>query len=58
MKKNVETAQKIIVETIGNLPSDFPNSQEDALKFSIITEKSKIPDSILKKLDLLLGRYI
>ena len=58
MNKNVETAKQIIVESTKIFPPDFPNSQDQALKFSIITEKSKIPDQIRIKLDLLLGRYL
>ena len=52
MHENVETARRIIVETLRNLPPDFPNSQQDALKFALITEKSKIPQRTRNDLDL------
>ena len=58
MHENVETARRIIVETLRNLPPDFPNSQQDALKFALITEKSKIPQKTRSDLDLFLGRYL
>ena len=58
MHENVETARRIIVETLRNLPPDFPNSQEDALKFALITEKSKIPQKTRSDLDLLLSEYL
>ena len=58
MHENVETAQRIIVETMCNLPTDFPNSQNDALKYALITEKSKIPQDTKIKLDLLLNKYL
>ncbi len=58
MHENVETARRIIVETLRNLPPDFPNSQQDALKFSLITEKSKIPQKTRSNLDLLLSKYL
>ena len=58
MHENVETARRIIVETLRNLPPDFPNSQQDALKFSLITEKSKIPQKTRSDLDLLLSKYL
>ena len=58
MHENVETARRIIVETMRNLTPDFPNSQQDALKFALITEKSKIPHKTRKDLDLLLSRYL
>jgi len=58
MHENVETARRIIVETLRNLPSNFPNSQKDALKFALITEKSKIPQKTRSDLDLLLSKYL
>ena len=58
MHDNVETARRIIVETLKNLPPDFPNSQQDALKYSLITEKSKIPQKTRSDLDLLLSKYL
>jgi len=58
MHENVETARRIIVETMRNLPADFPNSQQDALKFALITEKSKIPQNTRSDLSLLLSKYL
>ena len=58
MHDNVETARRIIVETLRNLPPDFPNSQQDALKFALITEKSKIPQKTKNDLELLLSKYL
>jgi hypothetical protein len=46
MHANVETARQILVETLRKISPDFPNSQADALKFSIITDKSKIPKQL------------
>ena len=58
MHENVETARRIIVETMRNLPTDFPNSQQDALKFALLTEKSKIPQKTRNDLDLFISRYL
>ncbi len=58
MHENVETARRIIVETLKNLPLDFPNSQQDSLKFALITEKSKIPQKTKNDLELLLSKYL
>ena len=58
MHENVETARRIIVETLRNLTPDFPNSQQDALKFALRTEKSKIPQKSRSDLDLLLSKYL
>jgi 5'-methylthioadenosine phosphorylase len=58
MHANVETAQQILVETLRRISPEFPNSQADALKFSLITDKSKISKKTCRDLDLLLGRYL
>ena len=58
MHENVETARRIIVETLRNLTPDFTNSQQDALKFALLTEKSKIPQKTRNDLDLFISRYL
>jgi len=58
MHANVETARQILVETLRKISPDFPNSQADALKFSLITDKSKMSKKTCRDLDLLLGRYL
>ena len=58
MHENVETARRIIVETMRNLTPDFPNSQQDALKFALLTEKSKIPQKTRNDLDLFISKYL
>ena len=58
MHENVETARRIIVETMRNLTPDFPNSQQEALKFAMLTEKSKIPQKTRTDLDLFISRYL
>ena len=58
MHENVETARRIIVETMRNLTPNFPNSQQDALKFALLTEKSKIPQKTRNDLDLFISKYL
>ena len=58
MHANVETARQILVETLRKISPDFPNSQADALKFSLITDKSKMSKKTCRDLDLLLDRYL
>ena len=58
MHENVETARRIIVETMRNLTPDFPNTQQDALKFALLTDKSKIPQKTRNDLDLFISRYL
>ena len=58
MHENVETARRILVKTLQELPSDFPNSQENALQFALITDRTKISDQAKKDLALLIGSYL
>ena len=58
MHENVETARRIIVETMRILTPDFPNPQQDALKFALLTDKSKIPQKTRNDLDLFISRYL
>ena len=58
MHENVETARRILVKTLQELPSDFPNSQENALQFALITDREKISDQARKDLAPLIGRYL
>ena len=58
MHDNVETARRILVKTLQELPSDFPNSQENALQFALITDRAKISDRAKKDLAPLIGRYL
>ena len=58
MHENVETARRIIVETMRNLTPDFQNSQQDALKFALLTDKSKIPQKTRNDLDLFISKYL
>jgi len=58
MNANVKMASQIIVTALSNISSDFQNSQKDALKFALITDKSKISKKNILDLDLLLERYL
>ena len=58
MHENVETARRIIVETMRNLTPDFPNPQQDALKYALLTDKSKIPQKTRNDLDLFISKYL
>lgn len=58
MHENVETARKILVHTLKTITPEFPNTQADALRFALITDKTRIPEETLKRLDLLIGKYL
>ena len=46
------------MKTLQELPSDFPNSQENALQFALITDRTKISDQAKKDLAPLIRRYL
>jgi len=48
--KNVETAKKMIINTIKNMPEEFSCECAQALKDALITGKENIPKKTLKKL--------
>ncbi len=58
MHENVETARKILVQTLKRITPEFPNTQADALRFALITDKSRISRETRERLDLLVGKYL
>ncbi len=57
IKKNVDTAKKIIKEVTSLISKSKSCMCSEALKFAIVTDGSKIPSKIKKDLDLLIGKY-
>jgi 5'-methylthioadenosine phosphorylase len=58
LMKNSETAKKILKNAIKNIPEKRNCSCGVSLKDAIITAKDKIPDSVKKKLDIIIGKYL
>ncbi|MBF0240092.1 MAG: S-methyl-5'-thioadenosine phosphorylase [SAR324 cluster bacterium] len=58
MHANIETSRKIVARTLELLTPDFPCSQENALKYSIVTQRDKIPEEIQKNLGIIIGKYL
>lgn len=58
IKKNVDTAKKIIIEVIPLIPKQKKCLCSEAMKFAIVTDASKIPAKVKKDLNLLIGKYI
>lgn len=58
LKKNAETARRVITGAIAAMPGARGCQCGDALKNSIITDRSAIPATTRAKLDLLVGRYL
>ncbi len=57
---NVAMSQRVIREILARVPDDAPRTCGcgEALKYSLITERSLIPAETLKALEPLVGRYI
>jgi len=58
LKRNSETAKGILKNAISAMPRERNCICKTALKDAIITQKDLIPDSIKKKLDIIIGRYL
>jgi 5'-methylthioadenosine phosphorylase len=58
LKKNSENAQKIIRSAVHNLPIARTCKCQDALKHAIMTDLKTVPDDTLRKLDVILKRYL
>ena len=58
LRKNTENAQKIIRAAVKRLPIDRTCKCGRALKHAILTDLRKVPEPTLRKLELLLKKYI
>lgn len=58
LNKNTELAQKVILKLVQDLPEDFSCSCSKALENAVITSPECIPPETMKKVDLLVKKYI
>lgn len=58
LKKNSEMAKNIVRNAISSMPEKRNCSCGESLKNTIITAKDAIPDSVKKKLDIIIGKYL
>ena len=58
LKKNLATAQRILVNAIQKIPLDEACRCHSALKGALVTNPRFIPESTRAKLDLLVGKYL
>ncbi|MFZ3091001.1 MAG: S-methyl-5'-thioadenosine phosphorylase [Nitrospirota bacterium] len=58
IKKNVDTAKRIIRDAILKLPKERECHCKDALKNTIMTDPKLIPQKTKKRLELIIGKYI
>ncbi|MBT0653614.1 S-methyl-5'-thioadenosine phosphorylase [Geomobilimonas luticola] len=58
IKQNVAMAKNIIRHAVAEIGGERSCSCATAMQFSIITEKSHIPEGTRQKLDLIIGKYL
>jgi 5'-methylthioadenosine phosphorylase len=58
LRKNSDNAQKIIRAAVKRLPTDRTCKCKNALQHAIMTDLNKVPADTLKKLDVILARYL
>lgn len=58
IKQNVAMAKNIIRHAVAGIGGERSCPCATAMQFSIITEKSQIPDGTRQKLDLIIGKYL
>ncbi|MBM2825631.1 MAG: mtaP, partial [Dehalococcoidales bacterium] len=58
LRKNVDTAKKIIKLAVSRIPGERNCECATALQMAIVTAPGMIPLEQKKKLDLLIGKYI
>jgi 5'-methylthioadenosine phosphorylase len=58
LRKNVENSRRILREIASRLPGRGSCTCGEALKYAILTERSRIPTAARRKLSLLVGKYL
>ncbi len=58
LKKNVETAKKIIQLTVSSLSVSRSCTCGESLKYAIMTPAELIPEEAKNKLDIIIGKYV
>jgi len=58
LQKNCRAAQKIILQTVRDLTEERRCGCGDALKYAVITDKTKIPEATRRKLAPIVGKYL
>ncbi|MBU1853914.1 MAG: S-methyl-5'-thioadenosine phosphorylase [Candidatus Omnitrophica bacterium] len=58
LAKNSESAKKLIRNVVPRISRERNCQCKDALKYAIVTDKTKVPDHIKKRLDIIIGKYI
>jgi 5'-methylthioadenosine phosphorylase len=57
LNKNAENASKVVAAAVAAMPAERTCKCGSALVHAIITDRSSVPESTRKKLDLIIGKY-
>ena len=57
LNKNAENAAKVVAAAVGAMPAERTCKCGSALAHAIITDRSRVPQATLRKLDLIVGKY-
>jgi 5'-methylthioadenosine phosphorylase len=57
LNKNAENASKVVAAAVAAMPAERTCKCGSALAHAIITDRSLVPESTRKKLDLIIGKY-
>lgn len=58
LNENVAKAQRVIAATLPHLPHERSCACARALEYAIITDRSHIPETVKRDLDIIIGKYI
>jgi 5'-methylthioadenosine phosphorylase len=58
LQKNCQAAQSIIMQTVQDMNLDRKCQCGEALKYAIITDRTKIPEETKRKLSCIVGKYL
>jgi len=58
LNENVAKAQQVIAETVPHLPSQRSCACARALEHAIITDRTRIPETVKRDLDIIIGKYV
>ncbi len=58
LQSNIDNAKKILFTAIKSLPEERTCACKNALRFSIVTDRKKIPAKIKKDLKIIIGKYV
>ena len=58
LNDNVAKAQRVIAETVPRLPGQRTCACASALEHAIITDRTRIPETVKRDLDIIIGKYV